>query len=227
MTDIDPGAAQPTPPPWSTLDMSLQENLISKDDGSDDAPLRWLKFSTTFSLYLICSRDSTILVHMRKRHSNKRWYVLPYFMIWHLNERFSITFSSKNVTRDGRSKTLLSLVDTSITTISIVLALTLQEVGSFTFTVQQYSLHTSHHISGGSDSGPSCPFFPKWATTSYQQKNIHGLARRLQSRLNILFLIQFLFYFFYDTFCWSVHTYGIHCLFDKIFFSLDYSYLYY
>ena len=49
-TEIDPGAARPPPPPGSTLAVSLPENRISEDDGSDDAPRRSLKFYATFYL---------------------------------------------------------------------------------------------------------------------------------------------------------------------------------
>ena len=47
---VDPGEARPPPPPVSTLSVSLPKNRISKDDGSDEALLRCLKFSAKFSL---------------------------------------------------------------------------------------------------------------------------------------------------------------------------------
>ena len=47
---VDPGASRPPPPPGSTLAVSLPENCIGKVDGYHDAPLRWIKFSTMFSL---------------------------------------------------------------------------------------------------------------------------------------------------------------------------------
>ena len=61
----------------------------------------------------------------------------------------------------------------------------------------------------------------------YPSTNIHSSTTRRASRLNILLFIQFIFYIFYYAFWWSVRTYGIHFLFDIIFRSLDYSYLYY
>ena len=50
MSDVDTGASWPPPPPGSTLAVSLKENRISEDDRSDDAALRWLKFSEILSL---------------------------------------------------------------------------------------------------------------------------------------------------------------------------------
>ena len=49
--DDDTGTARTPPPPGSNLALSLPENCFSKDGGYDDAPLRWLKSSTNFSLY--------------------------------------------------------------------------------------------------------------------------------------------------------------------------------
>ena len=52
-TDIDTVSELQPPPPGSTLAVSLPENCISKDDGYDDAPLRWIKLSKNFSSYFI------------------------------------------------------------------------------------------------------------------------------------------------------------------------------
>ena len=49
--DDYPRAARTPPLPRSTLAMSLTENWINEYDGSDEAPLRWLKLSAMFSLY--------------------------------------------------------------------------------------------------------------------------------------------------------------------------------
>ena len=52
-TDVDPRVAQPLPSPVSTVAVSLQENLISKDNVSHDTPLRCLKLSAMFFLSLV------------------------------------------------------------------------------------------------------------------------------------------------------------------------------
>ena len=52
--------------------------------------------------------------------------------------------------RDGRSETLLSLVDPGRATISIVPSIPIKEVGRLVFTAQQQAMRTSRHRSGGS-----------------------------------------------------------------------------
>ena len=56
--------------------------------------------------------------------------------------------------RDGRSETLLSLVDPGRATISIVPSLPIKEVGRLVFTAQQQAMRTSRHRSGGSAAIP-------------------------------------------------------------------------
>ena len=65
--------------------------------------------------------------------------------------------------------------------------------------------------------GTSCPSFPKLITASYWSTNFHGSTTRRATRLNILLFFQLIFDISYDTFWWSVLTYGMYCLFYSFF----------
>ena len=125
---------------------------------------------------------------------------------------------------DGCNKTLLSLVDPGSATISIVLALPLQEVGHLTFTSRQRAMRPYCHGSVGSGGSP-------WNCTDRQILTARQRAGRPVSMY--IYFIQFTFYMFYDAFWWYVRTYGIHFLFDiyifhwNIFLSIMCIFLYY
>ena len=70
----------------------------------------------------------------------------------------------KNKDKDGRSKTILSLIYPGSATISIVPALTLQEVNRLASTAQQCTGRPSCHSSEGSAGGLFSPSFLKWVT---------------------------------------------------------------
>ena len=87
-------------------------------------------------------------------------------------------------------------VDPVRATISIVPLLPFQELRRLAFTAQKRAGHPYWHVSGGSGGGPSCPIFPKGFTALYRSTIIHGLTTRWASCLDVLFLIQFIFYIF-------------------------------
>ena len=102
-----------------------------------------------------CSRNSATLFQMRRWHPNKLWYLLLSFFIGALNGQFfSVTLSSQTVKSIGRSETLLSLLDPGSATISIVPALSLQEVGRLVLTAWQRNRCTYCYGSVVSDGSP-------------------------------------------------------------------------
>ena len=132
---------------------------------------------------------------------------------------FPVAYLVLNVKRYGRIKTILSLLDPGKFTISIFPLLFIQYVGCLAFKAQQCSGCPCCHVSVGSGGVPSSFSSPKWVTESYRPTNIRGSTTRRASCLNILLFIQIIFHIFYDDYWLSMHTYGIHCLFD-IFFVL-------
>ena len=132
---------------------------------------------------------------------------------------FAVILSSQMAKRDGHGKTFLSLLDPGSATISIEPALPLEEVGQASILSRLRRKR-------------------RWPLLYFLLKGGYGIvpvdqyswlnnAPGICLCLNVLFFIQFIFNMFYDSFLWSVRNYGKRCLFDILFCSLDYYYLYY
>ena len=130
---------------------------------------------------------------MRRRCPDKRVYGLLSFVIGELNNRFLCYIL---VTRDGRCENILSIVDPGSSTISVVPALSLQEVGRLAFMARQRNGRLYQHGSGGIGGGTSSTSFTKGVMSSYRSTNIHISTTCRASCLNILLFIQFIFYMF-------------------------------
>ena len=134
----------------------------------------------------------------------------------------------------------MSHVELVSATISVVPTPSLQEVGRLAFTYQQLAKRfVLSHIRRQrwrsflyflSKGGYGIVLFDQYCKLHILQElsvgNSPGVHLCFCMHLNLFIFIQFIYYMFYNAFSWSVPNYGIHCLFDIILHSLDYSYFY-